>query len=239
MELIKCENLSMAYEGVTAVNNISFTLDEGDYLCILGENGSGKSTLIKGILGLKQSTSGSIEFKGIKQRQIGYLPQQNALQKDFPATVQEVILSGCLNSCGWRPFYGKKQKQVMEECIEHLHLNPIRKKSFRDLSGGQQQRVLIARALCATDKLLLLDEPVTGLDPIVTIELYELIKHLNQAHGVSVIMISHDVDSAIKYSNKILHVTRENSFFGTTEEYLKTDIYKNMIGGNLDVGCSC
>ena len=202
MELIKCENLAMAYEGVTVVSNVSFTLNEGDYMCILGENGSGKSTLVKGILGLKQSSSGSIRFIGIKQRQIGYLPQQNIVQKDFPATVQEVILSGCLNSCGWRPFYGKKQKQTMEDCIQHLHLEGIRKKSFRDLSGGQQQRVLIARALCATDKLLLLDEPVTGLDPIVTIELYELIKHLNKAHGVSVIMISHDVDSAIKYSNK-------------------------------------
>ena len=229
----------MAYEGVTAVNDISFTLNEGDYLCVLGENGSGKSTLIKGILGLKQSASGSIEFIGIKQRQIGYLPQQNALQKDFPATVQEVILSGCLNSCGWKPFYGKKQKQAMEECIEHLHLEAIRKKSFRDLSGGQQQRVLIARALCATDKLLLLDEPVTGLDPIVTIELYELIKHFNRTHGVTVIMISHDVDSAIKYANKILHVARDKSFFGTTEEYIATDIYKNMIGGTPDVGCSC
>lgn len=231
MKLIECENITMSYEGVAALKNVSFSLENGDYMLIVGENGSGKSTLIKGLLGLKQADSGKISFNGITPRQIGYLPQQNAIQKDFPATVKEVILSGCLSTGGLGPFYGKKQKQEAEKCMKHLHLDRIRKKSFIDLSGGQQQRVLIARALCATDKLLLLDEPVTGLDAVVTAEMYDLIDHLNTVHNVTIIMISHDIANALKYANKVLHISSDSSFFGTAEEYFETDFYKNMIGG--------
>lgn len=230
MKLIECENVSMSYEGVAALKNVSFSLENGDYMMIVGENGSGKSTLIKGLLGLKQADSGKISFNGITPRQIGYLPQQNAIQKDFPATVREVILSGCLNTGGLGPFYSKKQKRAADECMKHLHLDEIRKKSFMDLSGGQQQRVLIARALCAADKLLLLDEPVTGLDTVVTAEMYDLIDHLNTIHNVAIIMISHDIN-ALKYANKVLHISSNSSFFGTSEEYFETDFYKNMIGG--------
>lgn len=230
MKLIECENVSMSYEGVAALKNVSFSLENGDYMMIVGENGSGKSTLIKGLLGLKQADSGKISFNGITPRQIGYLPQQNAIQKDFPATVREVILSGCLNVSGLGPFYSKKQKRAADECMKHLHLDEIRKKSFMDLSGGQQQRVLIARALCAADKLLLLDEPVTGLDTVVTAEMYDLIDHLNTIHNVAIIMISHDIN-ALKYANKVLHISSNSSFFGTSEEYFETDFYKNMIGG--------
>ena len=239
MNLIECENLTMSYEGVAALKNVSFSLEQGDYMLILGENGSGKSTLIKGLLGLKQAASGKITFKDIIPRQIGYLPQQNVIQKDFPATVREVILSGCLGSGGFRPFYSKSQKQAADKCIHHLHLEEIKKKSFRDLSGGQQQRVLIARALCATDKLLLLDEPVTGLDAVVTAEMYDLIEHLNKIHNVTIVMISHDIANALKYANKVLHISSDSSFFGTAEDYVNTDFYKNMVKGGNILGYSC
>ncbi len=239
MNLIECNNLTMSYEGVNAFSDVSFSLEQGDYMLILGENGSGKSTLVKGLLGLKAPSSGKISFNGITPRQIGYLPQQNAIQKDFPATVKEVVLSGCLNSEKNNPFYSKEQKKNALKSIHHLHLEDIAKKSFRDLSGGQQQRVLIARALCATDKLLLLDEPVTGLDAVVTAEMYDLINHLNKVHNVTIIMISHDISNALKYSNKILHISSKSTFFGTNEEYIKTDYYKKMIKGGDNIGYSC
>lgn len=239
MKLIECKNLSMSYEGVTALSNVSFYLEQGDYLLVLGENGSGKSTLIKGLLGLKQASSGSIEFNGITSKQIGYLPQQSPVQKDFPATVKEVILSGCLNNGKISPFYTREQKNRADKCIHHLHLEEIQKKSFRELSGGQQQRVLIARALCATDKLLLLDEPVTALDAIVTAEIYDLINHLNKVHNTTVIMISHDIVNSLQYANKVLHLSSKAYFFSTVEEYVKTDYYKNMIKGGNNIGYSC
>lgn len=239
MNLIECKNLTMSYEGINAFSDVSFSLEQGDYMLILGENGSGKSTLVKGLLGLKSPSSGKISFNGITPKQIGYLPQQNAIQKDFPATVREVILSGCLSSKKFSPFYSKEQKKNALKCMHHLHLEDIAKKSFRDLSGGQQQRVLIARALCATDKLLLLDEPVTGLDAVVTAEMYDLISHLNEVHNVTIIMISHDISNAMKHANKILHISSKSAFFGTTEEYMKSDYYKKMINGGDNLGYSC
>ncbi|MDF2949871.1 MAG: ABC-type Mn/Zn transport system, ATPase component, partial [Sedimentibacter sp.] len=166
--LLNCNNLSFYYDNHEAVKNVSFSVFEGDYLCIVGENGSGKSTLLKGLLGLKNPSSGSILYNGIKQTQVGYLPQQNSDKHDFPASVFEVVLSGCLNSKGLNPFFNKKDKQKATENIEKLGIENLSKQSYRDLSGGQQQRVLLARALCATEKLLLLDEPVSGLDPVVT-----------------------------------------------------------------------
>lgn len=238
--LIECKNLSMSYEGVTAFNNVSFSLDRGDYMLLSGENGSGKSTLIKGLLGLKQAAAGKIEFNGITPREIGYLPQQSPSQKDFPATVKEVILSGCLGgSKAFCPFYTKEQKARADKCIRHLHLEEVQKKSYRELSGGQQQRVLIARALCATDKLLLLDEPVTGLDAVMTAEMYDLINHLNKVHNVTIIMISHDISNSLKYANKVLHLSQNTFFFGETKEYLKTAYYKNLIDGGHNIEYSC
>ena len=224
----------MAYEDVVAIGNLSFAVEEGDYLCVVGENGSGKSTLVKGILGLKQPTAGEIRYLSVKQKQIGYLPQQNASQKDFPATVREVVLSGCLNENGFRPFYTKAQKHRANEMIKKLSLEDLAKKSFRDLSGGQQQRVLIARALCATEKLLLLDEPVTGLDPLVTSELYRLINHLNKAHGITIIMVTHDVTNALAYANKVLHIVPNSCYFGSAEDYKKTCAYEELTGGKAN-----
>ena len=232
MTILNCENVCMSYEGIAAVKNVSFSVEDGDYLCIVGENGSGKSTLMKGILGLKQCSSGTISFQGLKQTEIGYLPQQTQIQKDFPATVYEVVQSGCLNKRGLKPFYSKADKQNARTAMERLKLEPVAKKCYRNLSGGQQQRVLLARALCATEKLLLLDEPVSGLDPVVTAEMYEIIANLNSDRTVTVIMISHDLQSALKYGNKILHLGSDSYFFGTTDEYMKTDIYRRMIGGD-------
>ena len=185
MALIACKGLSLRYENRLAVEDVSFEIEAGDYVCIVGENGSGKSTLLKGLLGLKTPDAGSISYgEGLKQRMIGYLPQQTVVQKDFPASVYEVVLSGCLNRRGMRPFYSSAERQIAERNMERLSVGALRKKSYRDLSGGQQQRVLLARALCATEKLLLLDEPVTGLDPVVTSELYTMIRQLNPDSAV-------------------------------------------------------
>lgn len=232
MTLIECKDLNFYYDKHQAARNVSFSVNEGDYLCIVGENGSGKSTLMKGLLGLKSPSSGSILFNEIKQAQIGYLPQQNPVQHDFPASVFEVVLSGCLSTKGLNPFYGRKDKQRASENMEKLGIENLSKISYRDLSGGQQQRVLLARALCATEKLLLLDEPVSGLDPVVTSELYQLIEKLNKEHGVTIIMISHDILSSVKYANVILHMDTSPRFFGPVNEYKETSVFKRMIGGN-------
>jgi len=224
MPLIDCENVTIGYDNYIAVKNVSFNVDRGDYLCIVGENGSGKSTLMKGILKLLPLISGSIEFGDIKQTEIGYLPQQTIIQRDFPASVYEVILSGCLSRRGLKPFYSKKEKNLADEKIEQLDIKHLRNKSYRDLSGGQQQRVLLARALCSTDKLIVLDEPVAGLDPVVTAELYKLIQKLNCDLGVAVIMISHDIHGVLPFANKILHLNTEAMFYGSVEDYKKSTV---------------
>lgn len=225
MSYISCENLAVGYEGQAVANGISFSVEKGDYLCILGENGSGKSTLMKTILGLQEPLSGEIKRgDGLQKGEIGYLPQQTVVQKDFPASVQEIVQSGVLGRSKFRPFYTKEEKQLAKENMERMDILDLAGKCYRDLSGGQQQRVLLARAMCATRKVLLLDEPVTGLDPHVTAELYQVIEKLNK-EGVTIIMISHDIESAITYGSKILHIGRKN-FFGTTEEYKSSKIGK-------------
>lgn len=228
MSLIKCDNVALAYDGKEIASEINFHVNQNDYLCIIGENGSGKSTLIKAILGLIKPSHGEIVFSdGLKQNQIGYLPQQSAIQKDFPASVKEVVLSGCLNSSKvFTPFYTKEQKERAKENMEKLQIYDIKDKCYRELSGGQQQRVLLARALCATKSILLLDEPVTGLDPIVTNDFYKLINRINVESGITIIMVSHDIKCAIQNSTHILHLQNKQLFFGKTEKYLETDIGK-------------
>ena len=202
MALIKCENVSIGYEGQMVVHDLNFEINQGDYLCIVGENGSGKSTLVKSLLGLKNVDKGKIVFDdGLKQTEIGYLPQQTDVKKDFPASVYEVVLSGRLNSRGMKPFYTAEDKKQAWEKMDMLGIRDLAKQCFRDLSGGQRQRVLLARALCATKKLLLLDEPVTGLDPIVTAEFYQLISRINKESGIAVVMVSHDIESAVEYAS--------------------------------------
>ncbi len=227
MALIACRDLCLAYEGKIAVKDLSFDVASGDYLCIVGENGSGKSTLIKALLGLKKPRSGSIVYgDGLRQREIGYLPQQTPAQKDFPASVLEVVRSGCRAN----PFYAPAEKRRAEENMEKLGLTELRSACYRELSGGQQQRVLLARALCATRKLLLLDEPVTGLDPAVSAELYRIIQELN-GEGVTVIMVSHDVDCAIERAKKILHLRTVPLFFGRSEDYRLSEIGRSFMAG--------
>ena len=230
-ELIRCENLAFSYEDVDVIRNLSFTVSDGDYLCIVGENGSGKSTLTKGLLGLKSPDSGKIVFcEELKKKELGYLPQQTPAQKDFPASVFEVVLSGRLNSRGLRPFYSRNDKMIAHDNIRKLGIEELMRRSYRDLSGGQQQRVLLARALCAGKRLIFLDEPVTGLDPIVTEEMYRLIEDLNKTDHITIVMVSHDIASAVKYATHILHLNFEKSFFGTTEAYLQSPLGQYFFG---------
>ena len=233
MALMKCENLSFAYDGKIVLEGVNFELDAGDYLCIVGENGSGKSTLIKGLLGLKAPFGGNIIYAdGLKATEIGYLPQQTQMQKDFPASVNEVVLSGCLNRLGLRFGYGKKEHELAQFNMERMGIENLGEASYHSLSGGQQQRVLLARALCATKKLLLLDEPVTGLDPIATGEMYNLIKLINLCDNISVIMVSHDIHEAVRYATKILHLGHKQLFFGTSAEYKESDFARRFLGVN-------
>ncbi len=229
--ILQCKNLNIAYNGHTVVKDVSFDVMPGEYLCIVGENGSGKSTLIKGLLNLVPVKSGTVKISEDTAQSIGYLPQQSSAQRDFPASVEEVVLLGCLKSNGRRPFFGKKAKKLAEENMKQLHIYDIRKKSYRELSGGQQQRVLLARALCSADKMLLLDEPLTGLDPIVSSELYSVIHTLNHERNLTVIMVSHDIASAAANADKILHLDEKAEFFGTADDYLKTDLGRRFSKG--------
>ena len=222
MAQLTCQNLTVGYDGRTVLQGLNFEVNPGDYLCILGENGSGKSTLMKTILGLQAPISGTIlTGDGLRKNEIGYLPQQTQAQKDFPASVREIVLSGCQGRCGSRPFYSKEEKRLAEENIGKMGIGSLTKRCYRELSGGQQQRVLLARALCATRKMLLLDEPVSGLDPRVTAEMYGLIETLNREEGITVMMISHDISAALKYASHILHIG-DAVFFGTKADYLQS-----------------
>ena len=225
MPQLSCQDLTLGYEEKAVVTGLSFDVNAGDYLCIVGDNGSGKSTLMKTILRLQAPMSGKITTgDGVAPNEIGYLPQQTAAQRDFPASVMEVILSGCLNRCGVRPYYSKQEKQMAAENMERLGIAVLTKQCYRELSGGQQQRVLLARALNATRKVLLMDEPAAGLDPNASVEMYTLIKQLNES-GITIIMISHDIAASVKYASHILHIGGESSlFFGKTADYLKSDI---------------
>lgn len=233
MAIIECKELGFAYDGKTVLEEVNFSLNAGDYLCIVGENGSGKSTLIKGLLGLKAPDAGVIQYgDGLKRTEIGYLPQQTRIQKDFPASVYEVVLSGCLNSLGRRLTYSRAEKARALENMERMGIEELAGESYQALSGGQQQRVLLARALCATKRLLLLDEPVTGLDPIATGEMYNLIKLVNLCDSISVIMVSHDIHEAVRYATHILHLGHRQLFFGTAAEYRESDPARRFLGGN-------
>ena len=220
MAQLTCQNLCVGYDGKPVLQDLSFQVFAGDYLCVVGENGSGKSTLMKTILGLQPPISGRIlTGDGLRKNEIGYLPQQTMVQKDFPASVREIVLSGCQGRCGSRPFYNKEEKRLALDAMDKMQITKLARRCYRELSGGQQQRVLLARALCATQKMLLLDEPVSGLDPKVTAEMYALIEKLNCEDGITVIMISHDIAAAVQYASYILHIG-DTVFFGTKDAYL-------------------
>ncbi|MGN0989005.1 MAG: metal ABC transporter ATP-binding protein [Eubacteriales bacterium] len=234
MALIECKDVSLAYEGCNVVTRLTFSVCPGDFLCVIGENGSGKSTLIKALLGLIRPSEGKIVLgDGLRRSQIGYLPQQTGIQKDFPASVNEVVLSGTLNNHSFTPFYTKADRERAARNMEKLGITSIARKSYQDLSGGQQQRVLLARALCATSKMLLLDEPTAGLDPIVTAEMYDIITSLNRDDGITVIMVSHDVHESVHRASHILHMKATPLFFGKTEDYVTSDVGRAF----LQKGC--
>ena len=218
MAQITCRDLSLGYDANAILEHLSFEVNAGDYLCIVGENGSGKTTLMKTLLNLQPPLKGTVQIgDGLMSNEIGYLPQQTVVQRDFPASVREIVLSGCQGRTGLRPFYNRAEKQLARQNMERMGIGDMAERCYRELSGGQQQRVLLARALCATRKILLLDEPVSGLDPKVTAEMYSLIRQLNQ-EGITIIMISHDIGAAVRCADHILHIGKD-LFFGTTEEY--------------------
>ena len=232
MAQLCCKNVGFAYGGETVLSGVNFSVNAGDYLCIVGENGSGKSTLMKGILGLKEPSEGEIVFgDGLKANEIGYLPQQTGIQRDFPASVGEVVLSGRISGMGHRLFYSRADREAASENLERMGIEELKDRCYMELSGGQQQRVLLARAMCATKKLLLLDEPVTGLDPNAANEMYNLIKLINLCDKISVILVTHDVHEAVRYATHILHLGHGQLFFGSVEEYRKSDHVRRLLGG--------
>ena len=229
MPLISFKHLTIGYDNNVVISDLNFSLEKGDYLLLLGENGAGKSTLLKTMLGLIKPIKGGITYdSSLKRKEIGYLPQQTQVQRDFPASIYEVVISGVLSKTGLRPFYNLKEKTAANNAMKKMGIYEIRKKCYRELSGGQQQRVLLARALCSSNKVLVLDEPVTGLDPKATLEFYELVASLNRDEDMTVVMISHDL-SALKYANKVLHLGHQ-VFFGDKEEYFHSQNYQTFLG---------
>ena len=228
MAQISCKNLEIGYDGKSITGEITFSVEKGDYMCVVGENGAGKSTFMRTVLGLLPPVKGKITFgDGVKENEIGYLPQQTVIQKDFPASVREIVLSGCQNHRGLRPYYNRKEKEYAAMMMEKLQIMSLADRCYRELSGGQQQRVLLARALCATKKILLLDEPVSGLDPKMTEEMYHLIWKLNQEEKITIVMISHDMKGTMRYARHILYMG-DSVFWGTTEKFLESVIYKKF-----------
>lgn len=231
MALITCEHVCLGYDGQTVLRDVNFTVSRGDLLCVVGENGSGKSTLIKGLLGLKVPEQGSITLgDGLVRNEIGYLPQQTQLQRDFPASVAEVVRSGCINQMHGRPFYSRADRARAQENMERMGIEDLAHHSYQALSGGQQQRVLLARALCAANDLLILDEPVTGLDPASMQDLYKTLRYLNEREGMAIIMVTHDIENALREAKHILCVDRAGCFYGTVSEFLSSPAGKRFGG---------
>ena len=234
MPAITCDNVSLSYEGKNVLSGVHFSLPAGSYLCIVGENGSGKSTFIRALLGLKAVAGGSICLSSqISRCDIGYMPQTSAIQRDFPASVEEVILSGCMRGRNGRPvlFVKKEQRELAKKAMEKLGITSLIRKSYRELSGGQQQRVLLARALCSARQLLVLDEPAAGLDPLITADMYRIVKEVNEA-GITVVMVSHDIGCIIHYASHILHLQHTQLFFGSASEYAASEAGRSFLGGH-------
>lgn len=234
MSAVSVSDVTLSYDNLTVAEHVSFDVEFGDYVCIVGENGTGKSTLLKTIVGIHQPKSGHILFDcDIRSGDIGYLPQQTVVRDDFPASVGEIVLSGCLGLLGKRPFFGAEERRIADKNMDLLGISDLKKTSFRELSGGQRQRVLLAKALCCARKILVLDEPVTGLDPLVTADMYSILRLIN-GEGVTIIMVSHEIGEAVKQASKILHLKHGVEFYGKTEDYLKSSVGKLFTGGGSD-----
>mgnify|MGYP002571739424 FL=1 len=234
MSAISVCDVTLSYDNLTVAERVSFDIEFGDYVCIVGENGTGKSTLLKALVGIHQPKHGHILYDcDIKNGDIGYLPQQTVVRNDFPASVEEIVRSGCLGLLGKRPFLSSEEKMIADKNMSLLGISGLRKKSFRELSGGQRQRVLLAKALCCARKILVLDEPVTGLDPLVTADMYSILRTIND-EGVTVVMVSHEIDDAVKQASKILHLKHGVEFYGNVSDYLKSPVGKLFTGGKTD-----
>lgn len=230
MSQIICNNIILGYDGKSVVENLSFSVEKGDYFCIVGENGAGKSTLVKALLKLKKPMSGEIVMgQDVERNGIGYLPQQTEIQRDFPASAYEIVLSGCVGRLGKKLFFSSQQKKMAVENMKKLGIENLAKCCYRQLSGGQQQRVLLARALCASGNILLLDEPTAGLDPVATNEMYSIISDLNKTQNITIVMVSHDIKAAVKYAKHILHIGHQPLFFGKTEDYIRSSVGKAFL----------
>jgi len=231
MNLLECKNVSIGYNDKAICKDISFTIEKGEYVCIVGENGCGKSTLLKTILGLTKQVSGKIKFdNNFNKTQIGYLPQQSEMQRDFPAVVKEIVMSGFINKMGLRPFYNKSEKEKALKLMSQLNIIDHKNKSYKDLSGGQQQKVLLARALCATDELLVLDEPTNGLDMRSIKAFYDTIYRLNSENGITILMVTHNLDKVIDKVTKIIYLKNTQVFCGSKEEFLESEFGKSYSG---------
>lgn len=217
MNLIEIKDLNFSYPTkANTLKQINFNVKKGKFTCIFGENGSGKSTLIKCVLGLYKDYTGTIT----KECKIGYLPQKSEIQAQFPATVEEVVLSGTIANNIKNIFYKKEDKENANEIMKKLGIYDIKKKNFADLSGGQQQRVLIARSLCMAKDLIVLDEPTNGLDPSIANQIYTLLDNLKNTEELTILMVSHDVERALKYADNVIELKDGKVIFdGTVQEY--------------------
>lgn len=207
MNLIKVTDLSViykiGYKTMFALKNISFDVNSGEYICIIGDNGAGKTTLIKSLLSLNDISSGKIEIN-CKRNEISYLPQNSSIPLDFPATVEEIVLTGTQDDKIKAFFYGVNQKKMANSAMEKARITNLAKRRFGELSGGQQQRVLFARAIAKNPKVLILDEPCTGLDSSTCKDFYKLLDDVNSIERVTIIMVLHDLSAVKKYASKII-----------------------------------
>ncbi len=232
MACLTCDNLSIGYSGTPVASGISFSVSPGDLLCILGKNGIGKSTLVKTLLRLIPPISGRLELSGHHTGcGVGYLPQRGETQRDFPASAGEIVLSGRLARIGSRPFFSKEDRQAALDALERTDALELRDRPFSQLSGGQQQRVLLARALCAASRIVVLDEPTNGLDPDAAKGLYDLLETLRH-DGLAVIIVSHDVSEALSHATHVLAF--ENSTENSTPGFFTVDDYLNHLTAKKD-----
>lgn len=222
MPLIEFKDLCIGYEHKVIIKNINLEINDGEYVCVFGDNGVGKTTFLKTILGLIPPLSGSIIIEDtFNKKEVGYLPQRMQLKPEFPASCFEIVLSGCVNRLKIWPFYRKSHRDLAIEKMKLLGVANLKDKPFRVLSGGQQQRILLARALCATDRLLILDEPFTGLDYHAAKSLYDLLEKINKQLNVTIIVVSHFMEDILAYSTKVVHLSKEEVFCGTPEQYVQ------------------